>query len=321
MRRSLVFVLLGAAVVLPPVVAQADDPTREECIDADNDGTDQLHANKLHDARDSLKTCLAAACPAAVRDDCTKVMKQVEDAMPTMVFAVKDADGDDLTNVRLTMDGTLLDDSLAGDPLEIDPGVHTFVFESLGQTVEKHFVVHEGEKLRREEIRFPKPAPAVVPTTEPTATTTATTPPPPPPPATTSAPAATTAPPPAPTYEPAPARSSRGGSNALVPIGFGVAAVGVVVGSVTGIFALSKASSVSSACNGTICPRSVDDDLQTGRTMGNVSTIAFGVAGVGVILGAVGLVVGGHSSDEGRRDGVHASPFVGVGAAGVRGTF
>ncbi len=58
-------------------------------------------------------------------------------------------------------------------------------------------------------------------------------------------------------------------------------------------FTYSKASAVKSACDDSTCPRSVDGDLQSGRTLAIVSNVTFGAAGVGVAIGIVGLVLAG----------------------------
>ena len=73
-------------------------------------------------------------------------------------------------------------------------------------------------------------------------------------------------------------------------VGLGAAGVGVLAGAITGVLALSKADSLESQCTGSACPRSAEDDLSTSRTLGNVSTIAFVVAGAGVVVALVGWV-------------------------------
>jgi hypothetical protein len=108
------------------------------------------------------------------------------------------------------------------------------------------------------------------------------------------------------------------GTNPLVYIGFGIAGVGVVVGSVTGVMALSKKSSVDEQCVDNRCPPSTHDDIDSGRTLGNVSTIAFVVAGVGAGVGVYGLLAGG---GEPAAEKAGVSPWVGLGSAGVRGKF
>jgi hypothetical protein len=106
----------------------------------------------------------------------------------------------------------------------------------------------------------------------------------------------------------------------LVYIGGGVAALGIGVGAVTGLMAMSKASSVKDACNGTTCPRSIDGDLSSGRTMGNISTIAFAVGGAGLATMVVGLVIGGHKESP-PTSTARVSPWIGLGSAGVIGSF
>jgi hypothetical protein len=85
-------------------------------------------------------------------------------------------------------------------------------------------------------------------------------------------------------------------------IAFGVAAVGIGVGSATGLVALSKGSNVTDACHDDpVCPASVRDDYDTSRTMGTVSTISFVVAGVALAAGIALLVWPSHdSSNVGR---------------------
>lgn len=75
-------------------------------------------------------------------------------------------------------------------------------------------------------------------------------------------------------------------------IGFGVGAAGLVVGSVTGIMAISAESDISDRCGGTTrCSKAVEDDLDSAKTKATISTIGFIVAGVGVAVGVVGFFV------------------------------
>lgn len=94
------------------------------------------------------------------------------------------------------------------------------------------------------------------------------------------------------------AESSRHGTSPLVYAGFGTAIVGVGVGAVTGILALGKASSVSSACPDHACrDEGALGDVDSGRTFGTVSTVAFIAAGVGAAVGVIGLLSSGKSGD------------------------
>ncbi len=132
-----------------PVPARAD-PSKQEC--AEDDATAQ--AMRMHGsfdaAREALHRCAVEACPALVRDDCTRRLHDLEQVQPSVVFHVRDRSGVDLVAVRVTVDGTLLTDRFDGTPLKLDPGAHLFTFEASGETVSKTLLVLEGEVARHE---------------------------------------------------------------------------------------------------------------------------------------------------------------------------
>jgi tetratricopeptide (TPR) repeat protein len=106
------------------------------------------------------------------------------------------------------------------------------------------------------------------------------------------------------------------GLSTLVYAGFGTAAVGLVVGSVTGVLALSKASTAKQGCaNGECADQASLDAAQASRSMGTISTIGFAVGVVGAGVGIAGLVWGKPSAG--------ASVAVSLGPTGgtLRGTF
>jgi tetratricopeptide (TPR) repeat protein len=102
----------------------------------------------------------------------------------------------------------------------------------------------------------------------------------------------------------------------LVYAGFGTAAVGLVVGSVTGVLALSKASTAKQGCaNGECADQASLDAAQASRSMGTISTIGFAVGVVGAGVGIAGLVWGNPSA--GTSVAVSLNPTGGA----LRGTF
>jgi len=108
-----------------------------------------------------------------------------------------------------------------------------------------------------------------------------------------------------------------------VYVGFGVAGAGVLVGSVTGIMALSKTASAEEGCVDDRCPPSTHDDIDAGRTLGTVSTVAFAVAVLGAGVGVYALLSSDEkppADDRGSRS-PRVEAWVGVGSAGVRGAF
>ncbi len=122
---------------------------------------------------------------------------------------------------------------------------------------------------------------------------------------------------------PAPA-SGGGGGKGLAIGSLAVGGLGVVVGSVFGVMALSSKSSLDSACHTkSTCPSSSQSDINSLSSNATVSTIGFGVGIVGVALGAI-LLATSHGSDSQTTPSPAAAaprvtPWVGFGAAGVEG--
>src|ERR1700687_125410 len=95
--------LLG--IVLTASTSRADEPTKQECIAA-NEGAQALRqAGKLREARTKLSVCMASSCPGPVREDCGPRLEDLQPAMPTVVFDIKDPAGRDLLDVNLSIDG------------------------------------------------------------------------------------------------------------------------------------------------------------------------------------------------------------------------
>lgn len=73
--------------------------------------------------------------------------------------------------------------------------------------------------------------------------------------------------------------------------GFGLAALGFVVGSGAGLVAMGKTSDLENQCVNAQCPASVHDDIESAQTWSTVSTAAFVTAAVGAVIGVVSLAV------------------------------
>jgi hypothetical protein len=173
--------LAFASAILTASNARASDPTTADCLSA-NEQSIQLRADhKLRDARAQLLICAAASCPSDVRNACTRRVVDVNLAIPTIVFEAKDSAGNDLTAVKVSMDGHPLLQKLEGIAISLDPGEHRFTFETAGQPpVEKTFVLQEAEKGRHVTVTFgaqPSPTPPPEATAAPAPS--APTPPPP----------------------------------------------------------------------------------------------------------------------------------------------
>ena len=109
-------------------------------------------------------------------------------------------------------------------------------------------------------------------------------------------------------------------TNPLVWAGFGLGAAGLVAGSITGVIAFSKTSTVKDECPTKTCTPSQQSDIDAAKRFGTISTISFAVAGVGAIVGVVGLLSGG-SREPAPSPSANVSWWIGPGSAGVAGAF
>jgi len=141
---------LGVSVLLSSSAALAAGPTKEACVAANEAAQDLRQGGKLLEAREKLLVCVSDACPRPVREDCAQRLNDVNTAMPTVVFEVKDPGGNDVSAARVTMDGQPLADGVTGRAVPIDPGEHRFAFDDAAGTahVEQTVVVREGDHDR-----------------------------------------------------------------------------------------------------------------------------------------------------------------------------
>jgi hypothetical protein len=300
--------LLALAVASTSTTARAD-PTKDECNNANESAQGLRASGKLRDARDKLTLCLAKSCPGPVRDDCTERLNELQRALPTVVFAVRSVGGDDLSAVRVKMDGVLLAANLDGSAIAVDPGQHRFTFEARGfAPFDEPLLIREGERERHERVML-RVDTAVTPAAAPPAPAES--------PATAGSPP--TAQPPTQASEAPPSEVSTTRVLSFVALGLGVA--GVAVGSIFGVMAMGDKSSLNSHCSGDGCPPSEQSDINGLHSNGWASNIGFGVGIVGLAAGAVVFLVS-RSGDSARTGGAApAAPWIGLGGSGVRGSF
>jgi hypothetical protein len=232
--------------------ARADDAA---CIAASERAITLRKQGALRDTLQQLAVCADEACPGEVKAECTRRIEDVRAAQPTLILSAKDGAGNDLLDVRVTMDGAPLLASLDGRPLAIDPGAHAFRFEAAGQKpIEKTLVLREGEKDRREAIVIGEPPPA----------------------------------PPVPAVPPAPA-SSWGPQRTIAVVTGSAGVVGLGVGALFGAFAISAKNREQGDCPSAGCSgyTQAKADYDTATKDATGSTISFIAGGVLVGVGAV----------------------------------
>jgi hypothetical protein len=248
----------------------AADVTKDRCVDSNTAAQSLRRRGRFAEVRAVLQVCGDPSCPSIVVNDCVERLDELNRAQPTVILEVKDAAGNDVGDVKLTVDGVAPAHRLGGGAVEIDPGQHTFLFESPGrQPLTRTFVLREGEKNRLERIVL-TPVPAS-------------------PPAADASPAPAADVPAEATAEEARAGLSDRKIWALVAAGLGVASV--ATGAVLGLDAASDYRAQNRDCgSATNCPNRAQalTDHAAMETSGTWSTVAF-VAGAALMGGAAWL--------------------------------
>lgn len=278
---------LALWVLASPSIALAAPPTKEACVAANESAQDLRQAGKLREAREKLLLCVSDACPGPVREDCAQRLNDVNAAMPTLVFEVKDSAGNDVGAARVTMDGKPLVDRVTGSAVPIDPGQHRFTFEDANASAhaEQTVVVREGDHDRH--IRVVLAASAVAP-------------------ATSSAPT-----------EPPESNEAASAGSTQRTIGLAIGGAGVVGLVLGGVFGLVSKSTydhaLQSECHGNPngCSTPGAQDGQTAHSQAMVSTIGFVAGGVLLAGGAVLYF----TAPTGGAVGI--APAIGANAAGL----
>jgi hypothetical protein len=276
LRGSLASCAIVLASVFAGSLAQAAGPTVSECLDASSASLKAGNEHKLRAERAALLRCASASCPSEVRKECSRRVDEVNAAMPTLVFEAKDENGNDLSAVKVLLDGQPFASRLDGSALPVDPGEHTFLLETDGYpALSKKLVIRESEKDRRESIRFGN-AP-----TEPAA----------------AAGAKESNKAPEPASAPGEERQGMPGQKiaALTVGAVGVVALGV--GGAFGLSALSKKSSAQQVCPDQCADTNGQDAWHRAKSAGNLSTIFFVAGGVGVAAAATLWFTAPHASE------------------------
>jgi hypothetical protein len=258
--------LLLAGVLACAGTAEAADPTAAECVAANESGQALQRSNHLGDARASFTKCTASSCPGLVRQDCAQKIEELTRLTPTVIFAVTDASGNDLVNVRVRAGDKVLTERLDGNAITLDPGEQHLTFESSGFTpLEKAIVVRVTEKDRiikaalspaaQEPVARPVGAPPNVVAALPSAP------------------------------EPASGRSS--GPSGWTYVSLGAGAAGLIVGGVfSGLWAQAKSQGDTACGTPGSCDMTTADQWESKqRSLSAGAITGFAVAAVGAGLG------------------------------------
>lgn len=236
---------------------------------------------------------------ADARKECDKLAGDLKARIPTVRVILAGVPAG--TSAKVTVDNEELPSAALSEARSVNPGHHVIVAKVANSPESKAEI-----DLKESEARDVTLAISVTPGGKPPVDEKRPdgTPPPGPTPG-------PTPPPPPPVHDDKPA----GHTSPLVYIGFIGAGVALVAGGVTGGLAFSKASEVKKQCPNSTCPSDKSGLLEDTKSYATISTIAFAVAGAGVVLGIIGLTKSGSS------DTAYVRPYIGVGSLGVTGAF
>lgn len=288
--------LAFAAATSSAGVARADE--KQQCLSASDQGQSLRDEGKYRRAREAFATCARPVCPGIVQHDCVKWLADLEATSPSVVVNAKDDKGNDLTAVKVTVDGAPLASTLDGRPVLVDPGEHTFRYETDGfPPVEDRVVVHAGEKSRVLTVQFGTPAA----------------------PQTGGAPTGGTAPATGGGGEAPP--SGGGGIPTSAWVFGGIAVAAFATEAYFGISGLSDRSNLENGCGKTQPPSCAQSDVDSVRTKFTIADIALAVGVVGAGLSAYFFLTHKSSDASAAPQSAHVdfAPLPGGGGAATLG--
>ncbi|HSQ67888.1 MAG TPA: hypothetical protein VLM85_31980 [Polyangiaceae bacterium] len=258
----------------------------------------QAMLGMLVEARDMLARILNTPArpgePRPFREARAKAQKLDDDLaarMPAVVVRLHGAP--DNAGATVTVDGVAMPSAVIGLSRAMNPGHHVIAASTAKMEGRAEVDVGEAEKKEVTVELTPKAAPgeehdASVPLAKET---------------------------------PVVAPQGNGGARTFGLIMFGVGAAALAAGAVTGVLTLTTQADLSTQCPNHICGPASRDELSTANTLALVSTISFAAAGGFAVIGLVSYLVGKPKAEAPPPAQARVEPWLGLGAAGLRGTF
>ena len=254
-------------------------------------GECQVSAGKLVEGTEMLRKVLREPLPPTPSPALSKAYERAQTvldaAKPKIAGLTIAVSGPLPADLRLTVDGAVVASTLVDSELPADPGEHSIEASALGfMKASAHVTLGAADKKTvslKLEADPNAPAPVAVGASTENGTNAA----------------AQATPNQAASNNSAPADlPPRAPNHTAAYVAWGVGAVGVGVGAAFGVMTIKAKHDLTGQCLANACPSSQQDAVDSAKRNGNISTIAFGVGGAGLLLGTVlYFTVGGSSSD------------------------
>jgi hypothetical protein len=149
----------GFGGVLHAAPAQAED-AGAQCSASYELAQRERGKGAFLEATQAAQACSQIECNPLIVQECIKLLEQFHAETPTMVFSARNGRGEEIANVRLEIDGKQVTDHIDGMAIAVNPGLHTFRFQTEGaDPVEIKHTARVGDKNRLIEVQLGKPEP------------------------------------------------------------------------------------------------------------------------------------------------------------------
>jgi hypothetical protein len=153
--------LLGLFVIASRAAGEPSEGAAT-CVSTHESGLSAQREGKLTRAYERFAECTLPACPGPVREECAQKVKQLNELIPTVVLSARVRGGAELSDTSVEVDSRPLASRLDGRAHRLDPGPHSFRFQSAGRPDRVVSVVlGEGDRLRRVEAVWEPASPKI----------------------------------------------------------------------------------------------------------------------------------------------------------------
>jgi hypothetical protein len=161
---------VAAAVLFFTASGAADSPS---CAGSYTEAQTKEAAGRLLEARQLYLQCARGSCGAFLLSECTTRHARLDSDIPSVVPVATEKSGAPRADVEVTLDGEPFAEWLDGRSLQVNPGLHEFVFHmDDGLTVSEKVMILQGDRNRRIAASVPNKESNVAEVAPPTAAST-----------------------------------------------------------------------------------------------------------------------------------------------------